>query len=124
MPQGPCIPTAKREHRGRQWGNDERHRSEERNTHPGCLLCANENASWKTLVSSKDREAPTTATSSTLDLLAMKPFSHEAICRADRRYSDRQKVREFCRPHSEILPRLFFGSSEEVLLRPRPSLNP
>ena len=40
-------------------------RRENQETHPGCLLYVNENASLKTLVSSKDREALTTATSST-----------------------------------------------------------
>lgn len=29
----------------RATGNDERRRLEERSTHPGCLLCADENAS-------------------------------------------------------------------------------
>jgi hypothetical protein len=83
-------------------GKDEQ-RLENRETHRDYLWCANENASSKTLVSSIDREALTTATSSahrvSMTLQIMKPSAGQiaATC-------DRQKVHEFCSPTLQSFP--------------------
>jgi hypothetical protein len=65
---------------------DERQRSENRDTHPDYLLCVNENAFWKTPVSSKDREALTTATLGVIECQRVAASSHAAIFRSGRRY--------------------------------------
>jgi hypothetical protein len=86
-------------------GKDERPRSENRGTHLDCLLCVNENAFWKTLVSSKDREAPTTATLGVIECQRVKLEVMQLFAgRGSPLLVTAKKFAGFCRPTVQSFP--------------------